>query len=95
MLCKNARVPAQVAGIFQIRRILKTLPHSRSSSRTIPLGNYIYILAFRVEEGSLVGRGYIFNWRKDYKRESDAEERGEMLSYLYLAIVSPRAYDTC
>ena len=35
-------------------RLLKALPYCRLSSRTIYLGNSIYILAFGVEEGSLV-----------------------------------------
>jgi hypothetical protein len=61
MLYKNARVPAQVAGLFQIRRMLKALPYSQSSSRTIPLSDCIYILAFKVEEGSLIRQGHIFN----------------------------------
>ena len=61
MLCKNARVPAQVARLFQIRRLLKALPHSRPSLHAIPLDNSTHILAFGAEEGSLVRRGYIFN----------------------------------
>jgi hypothetical protein len=77
-----------------MRRLSKTLPYSRSSPRTIPLGDYIYILAFGVEEGPLVGRGYIFDWGKDSKGESDAEERGEDLSHLYSTLISSRVYYT-
>jgi len=77
-----------------MRRLSKALPHSRSSSRTIPLGNYTHILAFGVEEGSLVRRGHIFNWRQDYKGESSAEEMGEDLSYVYLTLALSQAYYT-
>jgi hypothetical protein len=73
----------------------KTLPYSRPSPRTIPLGDYTHILAFGVEEGSLVGRGHIFNWRKNYKGESDEEERGANIPDVYPAPVSPRVYNTC
>jgi hypothetical protein len=52
---------AQVAGLFQIYRLLKALSHSRLSPYSISLGDYIYILAFGVEEGSIIGRGHIFN----------------------------------
>jgi hypothetical protein len=45
-----------------MRRVLKTIPYSRSSPLSIPLGNCTHILAFGVEEGPLVGRGHIFNW---------------------------------
>ena len=61
MLCQDARSPAKAAGLFQMRRIPKTLPYSQPSPRTIPLGNCTHILAFKVEEGSLVERGHIFN----------------------------------
>jgi hypothetical protein len=44
-----------------MRRLLKALPYSRLSPRTIPLSDYTHILAFKVEEDSLVGRGHIFN----------------------------------
>jgi hypothetical protein len=57
----------------------KALPYPRPSLLSIYIGNYAYILAFGVEEGSLVGRGYIFDWWEDCKGESDAEERGEVL----------------
>ena len=77
-----------------MRRLSKTLPHSRLSPRTIPLGDYTYILAFGVEEGSLVGRGHIFDWWKDSKGESNEKERGEDLSYVYPTPVSPRAHYT-
>jgi hypothetical protein len=72
----------------------KTLPHSRPGSRTIYLGNHTHILAFGVEEGPLVRRGYVFNRWKDSKGESDEEERGEDLSHLYSTLASPRAHNT-
>jgi hypothetical protein len=75
-------------------RLLKTLSHSRPGLRTIYLGNHIYILAFGVEEGPLVRRGYVFNRWKDSKGESDEEERGEDLSHLHSIPASLRAYNT-
>jgi hypothetical protein len=61
MLYENTYIPAQVTRVFQIYRLLKALPYYRLSSCAIPLGNSIHILVFGVEEGSLVGRGHIFN----------------------------------
>ena len=87
-------MPAQATRLFQMRHLSKALPYSRLSPRAIPLGTYTYILAFGVEEGSLVRRGHIFNWRKDCEGESDAEERGENLSYLHSTPASSRAYYT-
>jgi hypothetical protein len=58
------------------------------------VGNRIYILAFRVAKGSLVGRGYIPSWKQDYKTESNKKEKRKDLSYLYIIPVSPGAYNT-
>jgi len=77
-----------------MRRLPKALSYRRPSSRAIPLGNSTYILAFGVEEGSLVGRGHIFNWGKDGEGESDEEERGANLSDVYLTPVSPGPHVT-
>jgi hypothetical protein len=76
-------------------RVPEALPYSRPSSRAIPLGDYTHILAFGVEEGSLVRRGHILNWREDSKGESDEEERGENLSYLYSTPISLWPHDSC
>ena len=63
------------------------------TSRAISLGNGTYILAYGVAKGTLVGRGYLLNWREDGKEESDKEERGALLRDVYIILASPRAYD--
>jgi hypothetical protein len=53
----HARAPcnaSQAAGLFSLRRMPKTLPYRRTSSRPTPLGNYTHILAFGVAKSSLV-----------------------------------------
>ena len=40
--------------LLLVYHLPKTLPHDRSSHCTTPLGNYTYILAFGVAEGTLV-----------------------------------------
>jgi hypothetical protein len=94
MLYQNPGLSAKVAGLFPLRRLSKTLPHCRSSPRSIPLGNRIYILAFGVEEGPLVKRGYVFSRGKNYKGEGNEKERGEDLSHLRPAPILPWPYNT-
>ena len=94
MLHQNSGLSTETARLFPLRRLSKTLPHCRSSPRLIPLGNCTYILAFGVEKDTLVGRSYIFGWRKNYKREDNEKERGEDLSHLYSALISPRPHNT-
>jgi hypothetical protein len=53
--------------VLSIYRLSKALSYSRTSYKPIPMGDNIYILAFGVAKSSLVGRGYIFDWKKDYK----------------------------
>jgi hypothetical protein len=94
MLYQNSGLSTETARLFPLRRLSKTLPHCRSSPRSIPLGNCTYILAFGVEKGALVGRSYIFGWRKNCKREGNEKERGEDLSHLYSALISLRPHNT-
>jgi hypothetical protein len=68
----------------------KTLPHYRTSSWPIPLGNCTHILDKGVAEGALVGRGYILGRREDSKVEGNKEERGEDTPNMYTTLVSPR-----
>ena len=42
-----------------------------ASCRPTPLGNNICILVFKVAEGLLVGRGYVFSRREDCEAEND------------------------
>ena len=81
--------------LFSLRRLPETISHFRTSYKPTPLGDNTYILAFRVVEGSLVGRGYILSWRKDSKAKSNKEERGADASYMYTTPVSPGPYNTC
>jgi hypothetical protein len=94
MLYQNLSLSAKAAGLFPLRRLSKTLSYCRSSPRSIPLSNRIYILAFKVEEGPLVRRGYVFNRGKNYKEEGNEKERGEDLSYLRPALILPWLYNT-
>jgi hypothetical protein len=76
-----------------VYRISETLPHEGPSYYAISLGNGTYILAYRVVKGTLVGRGYLLNWREDGEGESDEKERGALLRDVYTTPASPRAYD--
>jgi hypothetical protein len=76
-----------------MRGLPEALPHSRTSPRSIPLGNYIYILDSRVVKGPLVRCGYISSWRKDSKAEGYEEKGGENLPNLHTTPVPPRAYN--
>jgi hypothetical protein len=44
-----------------VHYLLKALPYYYISSRSIFMGNYIYILNSKVVKGPLVKQGYIFN----------------------------------
>ncbi len=94
MLYQNPGLSAEVAGLFPLRRLLKTLLYCRSSPRLIPLGNRIYILVFGVEKSPLVKRGYVFSREKNYKEEDNKKERGKDLSHLRLALILPWLYNT-
>jgi hypothetical protein len=54
MLCENPRDKAQIAGLFLVCSLLKALPYGCLSTRTIPLGDYIYILDEGVAKSALV-----------------------------------------
>jgi hypothetical protein len=43
------------------------------------MGHHTHILDDGMVKGPLVGRGYIFSWREDFKAEGDKEEGGENL----------------
>jgi len=59
--------------LFSLRRLSKTLPHYRTSSWTITLGNCTHILARGIAKGTLVGRGHILSRGKDSEVQSDEE----------------------
>ena len=73
----------------------KALPHSRTGSLSIYMGYHTYILDGGMVEGLLVGRGYIFSWREDFKAEGDEEEGGENLRDLYTTSVLSGLYNCC
>jgi hypothetical protein len=53
----------------------KTLPLSSSSTQAVDLGDYIHVLDnLRMEQDTMVGRGYISDWRKEGKREVYREQ---------------------
>jgi hypothetical protein len=54
-----------------VHYLLKALPYKSLSDYAISLSNNIYILVYKVVKGTLIGRGYLFNKREDYKRESN------------------------
>lgn len=74
--------------------ILKTLSYESSSYCAIPLGNGTYILAYGVAKSTLVGRGYLLNWREDCEGEGDEEKGGALLRDVYTTPASPWAHDT-
>jgi hypothetical protein len=76
-----------------VYRMSETLPYEGPSYCAISLGNGTHILAYGVAKGTLVGRGYLLNWREDGEGESDKEERGASLRDVYTTPASPRAYD--
>jgi hypothetical protein len=57
----------------------KALPYSRIGSLLIYIGHYTHLLDDGIVKGPLVGRGYIFNWREDFKAEGNKEEGGKNL----------------
>jgi len=71
----------------------KALPHSRTGSLSIYMGHHTHILDDGMVEGPLVGRGYIFSWREDFKAEGDKEEGGENLRDLYIISVPSGLYN--
>jgi hypothetical protein len=73
--------------------VLETLPYESSSYCAIPLGIGSHILAYGVAKGTLVGRGYLLNWREDGEGEGDEEERGAELRDVYITLALSRAYD--
>ena len=64
-----------LARLLSIHSLLKALPHYRTSYYTIPLGNSIYILVYKVIKGPIVRRGNVFNRGKVSKREGYIEEK--------------------
>jgi hypothetical protein len=76
-----------------VYRMSETLPYEGPSYYAISFGNGTHILAYGVAKGTLVGRGYLLNWREDGEGESDEEERGASLRDVYITPASLRAYD--
>jgi hypothetical protein len=75
--------------------LLEALPYSRIRSRSIYTGYWAYILDSGIVKGALVGRGYIFSRRQDYKAKGYKEGRRAHTPRLYLILILPRTYNSC
>ena len=89
----NAYKAPQAERLFSMYCMPKALSHSRTGSLSIYMGYHTHILDGGMVEGPLVGRGYIFSWRKDFKAEGDEEEGGENLRDLYTTSVLSGLYN--